>query len=338
MKERPPGGLGAVPWDPELADSIAEWQQWHRTERRSSPHTLTAYQTDLFQFFRFLAQHEGQLVSTSLLQGLRATDFRSWLSDLAIRGKNASSRGRALSSLRGFYRWLEREKGVVNHVVQGLRRPKNAPPLPRALMEKEMDSFFEEAASKQHPKEPQWVINRDHAVLLLLYGCGLRISEALGLDQRDWPPCEMSLKVRGKGNKERLVPLLPYVKEAVDSYLESCPLKASPDKNGKRPLFLGLQGKRLSPRIIQNKTAVLRRILSLPEKTTPHALRHSFATHLLTKSGDLRGVQELLGHASLSSTQRYTDLDRESLLNTFDQFHPEGKKCKNAIDRKNESR
>jgi integrase/recombinase XerC len=302
--------------DPALAGALADWRAWLADERRASSHTLSAYETDLAGFLGFLAEHLGGDPSLADLATLKATDFRAWLARRARDGLAKSSTARAMSTVRGFFRRLEKRDLVSNPAVRAVRTPKLPQTAPKPLTEQGARDVMATVGSLA--KEP-WIAKRDAAVLLLLYGCGLRIGEALGLTRgRLGDMAKGAMTVRGKGNKDRMVPVLPVVSEAVRDYLASCPY-AGGDSD---PLFLGARGKALDPAIVQKEMRAVRRVLNLPETATPHALRHSFATHLLGGGGDLRTIQELLGHASLSTTQRYTAVDSAKLLDVYRAAHP----------------
>jgi integrase/recombinase XerC len=302
--------------DPALAGALADWRAWLADERRASPHTLQAYETDLAGFLGFLAAHLGGDPTLADLAGLKAADFRAWLAQRARDGLAKSSTARAMSTVRGFFRRLEKRDLVSNPAVRAVRTPKLPQTAPKPLSEQGAREVMANVGAMA--KEP-WIAKRDAAVLLLLYGCGLRIGEALGLSRgRVADMAKGAMTVRGKGSKDRMVPVLPVVAEAARDYLESCPY-AGGDAD---PLFLGQRGKALDPAIVQKEMRALRRALNLPETATPHALRHSFATHLLGGGGDLRTIQELLGHASLSTTQRYTAVDAAKLLDVYRAAHP----------------
>jgi integrase/recombinase XerC len=232
----------------------------------------------------------------------------------AADGASRTSIARAMSTLRGFFRWLERNGHGGNHAIRAMRSPRQPAGLPKPLTVADADLLIESVDLL--PGEP-WEIQRDVALFVLLYGCGLRISEALGLDRRDAPLGE-TLTVTGKGNKQRILPVLPVIREAIKTYLDLCPWRPAEDG----PLFLGTRGKRLNAGVAQKRLRELRLLLGLPDSVTPHALRHSFATHLLGAGGDLRTIQELLGHASLSTTQRYTAVDTDSLMAAYRAAHP----------------
>ncbi len=300
----------------ELRAALADWRRWLAAERRASRHTLAAYERDLADFLVFASGHLGDRLTFGHLGRLRAIDFRAWLAARAGRGLQASSTARALSVVRGFFRWLEKRGLAANPAVGAIRTPKVPRSVPRALSQEEASEALERVEGLD---DRIWVNKRDTAVCLLLYGCGLRLGEALALRRRDAPTAgQDSLLITGKGRKQRIVPLLPTVAAAIDDYLAACP-HALP---GEGPLFVGIRGGALGPRQVQQRLSELRRLLGLPESATPHALRHSFATHLLAGGGDLRAIQELLGHASLSTTQRYTDVDTAGLLAVYRKAHP----------------
>lgn len=301
---------------PDLAAAVRDWQAWLRDEKRASPHTCLAYQRDLTHFLAFLMGHQGQHATLADLAALRTADFRAWLAVRAAAGLKRSSTARALSTLRGFFRWLKRRGLADNAALASLRTPKVPKAVPKALTAAEAE---EAIATVAELSDDDWIGKRDCAVLLLLYGCGLRIGEALGLTRGMAPKSgQDSLLVTGKGNKQRMVPLLPVVTAAVADYLAACPFVQAKDA----PLFLAKRGGPLTARRVQQRMQDLRALLGLPESATPHALRHSFATHLLAGGGDLRAIQELLGHASLASTQRYTEVDVAGLLEVYDRAHP----------------
>lgn len=301
---------------PDLAAAITAWQDWLKDEKRASPHTCLAYRRDLADFLGFLADYRGGAVGLTTLQALTIGDLRAWLAARAGAGLARSSTARALSTLRGFFRWLKRRGLADNAALAGLRTPKLPKAVPKALTAAEAE---EAIATVAELSNDDWIGKRDTAVLLLLYGCGLRIGEALSLTRARAPrPGQQTLLVTGKGNKQRMVPLLPVVTEAIADYLAACPFAQQKDQ----PLFLAKRGGPLTARQVQQRLQALRQLLGLPDSATPHALRHSFATHLLAAGGDLRAIQELLGHASLASTQRYTEVDVAGLLEVYDRAHP----------------
>ena len=294
----------------EIKQLIAQWQSWLLNERRYSPHTLDAYSRDLSGFFDFAAEHLGKVPETADLAKLEVRDFRAYLSQRAARHIDKSSLARELSTLKNFFKWLARYDILRNTALYVIRTPRRAKVLPKAL---EVNDTFNVIDEAQNLASNSWQGLRDTAIFTLLYGCGLRISEALSLNVGDIGNNDF-LRIKGKGNKERIVPLLPVVVENINKYLAECPYQP---KQGE-PLFLGARGDRLVPRIIQRQMQKIRAYLGLPDNLTPHALRHSFATHLLAEGTDLRSIQELLGHASLTTTQRYTDVQIETLKKEYD--------------------
>ena len=303
---------------PAVITAIEAWLSWHAHERRSSPHTLDSYSRDLSAFLTFMTNHLGFPPGLDDLSALKITDFRSYLARRAGDGLARSSTARALSTLRGFFKFLDRRGLAQNAAIGGLKTPKVPKSVPKALPQ--ADALEAVEAVGVLSDEP-WLANRDIAILTLLYGAGLRIGEALSLNRRDAPK-EGSMVITGKGNKQRVVPILAVVADAIDDYVATCPYALKPDD----PLFVGARGKRLNPGVVQRQMRRLRAILGLPETATPHALRHSFATHLLAGGGDLRTIQELLGHASLSTTQRYTDVDETRLSAVYNETHPRARR------------
>lgn len=291
-----------------------------RHERRASDHTLAAYSQDLSGFLTFLAEHLGELPTLAALGSLSPADFRAWLAARFRAGLARTSTARALSVVRNLFRWLHKRGLAENPAISAIRTPKVPQSVPKALSaEQAADTLDSVAELDDRP----WVAKRDSAVLLLLYGCGLRIGEALSLRRRQAPrPSQEALLIIGKGGKERVVPLLPVVTAAIDDYLAHCPHPLAADG----PLFAAIRGGPLRPRQIQARLQSLRPLLGLPETATPHALRHSFATHLLAAGGDLRAIQELLGHSSLSTTQRYTAVDPSALLSVYERAHPRARR------------
>ena len=299
--------------DDEVSRMVAQWQRDLGSVRRLAPKTLEAYSRDLGQFLNFLGPHVGGPVSVAALAELRAADFRAFMARRRDEGIEARSLARGLSAIKSFLRFLEREGIVTTEALNTVRAPKAKKSLPKALTVIEAKATLTTTAEME---ERPWVAARDIAVLTLCYGAGLRISEALGLSRADLEG--PTLRVTGKGSKTRLVPLIEAVHQAVEAYLALVPFKLTPSQ----PLFRGVKGGVLAPRLIQSRMAELRGALGLPPGATPHALRHSFATHLLGRGGDLRAIQELLGHASLSTTQIYTAVDSERLLKAYRAAHP----------------
>lgn len=295
-----------------IAELVTDWENWLRFEKKISPNTFDAYSRDVQFFTEFVAYHTGEDVTAETLENLKAGDMRAFLADRKKEGLSTSSMARTLSSVRSFYKKLEKDGVLHNPHIRTVRSPKIPSRLPRPISPAQSTELLNTLDQEQN-----WVDARDLAVMTLLYGAGLRINEALSLNYDDRPQSE-TMTIIGKGSKERLVPILPIIRKAIDQYISICPFAFG--KN--TPLFFGMRGKRLNARAIQLRLQNLRRQLGLPETATPHALRHSFATHLLEAGGDLRTIQELLGHASLSSTQRYTDLDTAKLLEVYNNTHP----------------
>jgi integrase/recombinase XerC len=307
--------LSILPTDATLRKYITQWLEWMAHQKASSRHTVTAYEIDLRHFLTFINGHSGGEVSAATLTGLSLRDFRSWLAARHAQNSSATSTARAVSVVRSFYRYLKKQHGLENTAIFHLRTPKLAKALPKALGEAQaLESLDAVGADRKEV----WLQLRDIALLTLIYGCGLRISEALGLTPSDLPAGAATVTLTGKGNKQRMVPVLPQVHEAITAYKESCPHTLT----HKEPLFRGLRGKPLQPALFQKEIRLLRATLGLPETATPHAFRHSFATHLLASGADLRTIQELLGHADLSTTQRYTKVDTQRLLSAYQKAHP----------------
>ena len=301
---------------PDVAAEIDGWLRFLGAEKRMSPKTLEAYERDVRQFLAFLAGHLGGTPSLRQLARLTPADVRAFMA--ARRGDGAGNRTlmRGLAGARSFARYLERNgKGKVG-ALSAVRTPKLARSLPKPLPIAAAKQIADIELRLGEARDP-WVIARDAAVLGLLYGCGLRIAEALSLRRKHMPKSDV-LTVTGKGSKTRMVPVLPQVAKLIADYVTLCPVELPPDG----PLFVGHRGGPLSPRIVQLTMVRLRGALGLPDSATPHALRHSFATHLLARGGDLRAIQELLGHASLSTTQVYTAVDSERLLEAYTSAHP----------------
>lgn len=299
---------------PALQTALEDWLTSERALKGSSPNTLKAYEHDVRVFISFMTLHRGERQGLGPLSDISVSDMRSWMAQERRNGISARSLARALSAVKTFYRWLAQREGFEPTVVLSARAPKFQKKLPRPLSVKDARAVMDRVDLQA--SEP-WVAARDQAVVTLLYGCGLRISEALGLTG-DAAPLGDTLRIRGKGGKDRVVPVLPLAQEAVAEYVRLCPYDL-PDAS---PLFRGVRGGALNPRAIQKLLEQVRLQLGLPAKATPHALRHSFATHLLSAGGDLRTIQELLGHASLSTTQTYTAVDHARLLEVYSQTHP----------------
>lgn len=303
----------------DVQAEIARWLAHLRSERRLSPKTLEAYERDLRQCLMFLSQHWGGPVSLKAFADIEATDVRAFMASRRADEVGGRSLMRALAGLRSFGRFLEREgKGKVG-ALSAIRAPKIAKSLPKPIQIQAAKQMADADIRAGENRDP-WIWARDAAVMALLYGSGLRISEALGLNRRDIPEPGKGdvIVVTGKGNKTRMVPVLQTVLTLIQTYIAMCPHPLT----AHRPVFVGARGGPLSPRIIQLTMERLRGALGLPDSATPHALRHSFATHLLSRGGDLRAIQELLGHASLSTTQIYTGIDAERLMDVYKTTHP----------------
>jgi integrase/recombinase XerC len=302
---------------PDVTAEIGRWLGYLGAERRMSEKTLEAYGRDVGQFLGFLAEHMGGPPSLRQLAKLTPADVRAFMASRRSGGAGSRTLMRGLAGARSFARFLERNgKGKVG-ALAAVHAPKLARSLPKPLAIKDARRMTETEVRDGETREP-WILARDAAVLSLLYGSGLRIAEALSLKSKEAPGTGDTLTVTGKGNKTRMVPVLPQVAKSIADYIALCPHDLPPDG----PLFTGARGGPLSPRVVQLAMARLRGALGLPDSATPHALRHSFATHLLARGGDLRAIQELLGHASLSTTQIYTAVDSERLLEVYASAHP----------------
>ena len=291
----------------DVKNLIHQWQDWLKNERRYSEHTLDAYFRDLSEFFGFFNDEK---ISVADLGKIDVRDFRGYLSYRAGRYLEKSSIARGISAVKNFFKWLDRNDIVKNSAISIISSPRRPKVLPKAM---DVDDTFKFLKESEFWEKNSWQGLRDKAIFTLLYGCGLRISEALSLNIGDITNNDF-VRIKGKGNKTRIVPLLPVIIENINAYLNECPYHL---KNGDA-LFLGARGERLSPRIIQRQMQKIRAYLGLPDNLTPHALRHSFATHLLAEGTDLRSIQELLGHESLTTTQRYTDVQIEKLHKEYE--------------------
>lgn len=299
---------------PAARDALETFLAHQRGIRGASENTITAYCSDITEFLVFMTGHNGQTQGLGALARISTQDMRAWMARTRTGGVGARSLARKLSAVKVFYKWLAAREGFEPTAVLSTRSPKFTKKLPRPLAEDAARDVLD-IASLQSDKP--WVGLRDTAVLTLLWGCGLRISEALGLTGED-APLPQVLRIVGKGGKERVVPVVDAARDAVDAYVRACPY----DLPGQGPLFRAIRGGPLSPRSIQQVMAQARMQLGLPASATPHALRHSFATHLLNAGGDLRSIQELLGHASLSTTQAYTAVDTLRLMEVYAKAHP----------------
>ncbi len=296
------------------ADALERWLAELSAVGGKAVNTIEAYRTDVLGFLEFVQNHEGDALGTAALGRLKTRDMRAWMAHERARGVGARSLARSLSAVKNFVGWLAERDGFDPSAVLMTRAPRFKKKLPRPLDVNAAQAMLE---TVELQSTTDWVAKRDVAVVTLLYGCGLRISEAVGLTGRVLPMA-VTLRIKGKGGKERLVPLLPAAVRAVEAYVDAAPFEFEGDE----PLFRGVRGGALNPRMIQKVMENTRAQLGLPATATPHAMRHSFATHLLNAGGDLRAIQELLGHASLSTTQAYTAVDTARLLEVYETAHP----------------
>lgn len=299
---------------PGLRDALERWLSELAAVGGRSPNTVEAYRTDVLSFLAFLQEYEGDTLGTGHLARLTTRTMRAWMAHERGRGLSARSLARALSAVKNFVSWMAEREGFDPSAVLMTRSPKFQKKLPRPLAEDAARAMID---TVELQSTTDWIARRDMAVVTLLYGCGLRISEALSLAGRALPLGE-TMRITGKGNKERLVPVVPAARRAMEGYLDACPFDITPDS----PVFRGARGGPLNPRLIQKVMEKARAQLGLPATATPHAMRHSFATHLMNAGGDLRAIQELLGHASLSTTQAYTAVDTARLMEVYDAAHP----------------
>ena len=299
---------------PAATDALRDWLAHAKAVKGAADNTLVAYQGDVLDFLSFITLHKAEPQGLRALERITVSDMRAWMAQTRSDGVGARSLARKLSAVKAFYRWLAEREGFEPTAVLSARAPKFQKKLPRPLAEDAARNLID--AIEMQSEKP-WVSARDVAVVTLLWGCGLRISEALSLKGAD-APLPATLRITGKGGKERLVPVLPAARDAVDDYLRHCPNETAPDG----PLFFAIRGGALSPAAIQKVMARARMQLGLPSSATPQAMRHSFATHLLHAGGDLRAIQELLGHASLSTTQAYTGVDTAHLMDVYARAHP----------------
>lgn len=301
---------------PSLSDRLERWLIHAQAISGRAPNTIEAYRRDVLGFLSFQTQHHGGRFAANALGTLTKSDMRAWMAAERARGVSPRSLARALSAVKTFSRWLSDQDGFNATVILATRAPKQATRLPRPVSPQAAKEMLETIGLQT---TTPWIAARDTAVITLLYGCGLRISEALGLTGADLPLRD-TLLIRGKGGKERIVPVIAPARDSVQQYAKLCPFPLDKDK----ALFKGARGGPLGARRIQHATQSVRLQLGLPATATPHALRHSFATHLLAAGGDLRSIQDLLGHASLSTTQAYTAVDTTQLLETYHAAHPKG--------------
>jgi integrase/recombinase XerC len=297
--------------DKETNLLIGKFLRFLEVEKKYSNHTLNSYRTDIFYFVDFIYRDKGQIVGKSNLESLTIHDFRKWLSERLSNHVN-SSNARALAALRSFFAFLNRNNFLKNSEIKKIKTPKIAKAIPKSVDQIDIEKIFAEIAKIQ---KIEWQFKRDRALLSLVYGCGLRISEALAVSKKSLENSQ-TLIVTGKGKKQRMVPLLQVVKNRIDEYLSACPFKLLYDQ----PIFLSLKGASYTRRDFSGLILKVRKNLNLADTITPHAFRHSFATHLLEAGGDLRTIQELLGHENLSTTQRYTKIDKTRLLSVYEKF------------------
>lgn len=313
---------GLAPVSPGATAALQQWLSHQSSLNGAAQNTIEAYQNDLLNYFAFMAGHLGEGGGMAQMKAVRLADVRAWMAQERTRGVSARSLARSLSAVKSFYRWLSERDDFDATAILSARSPKFQSKLPRPLA---VDAARAMIETVELQSAKNWIALRDVAVVTLLYGCGLRISEALGLRARD-APLPDNLVIKGKGGKERMVPVLPAARDAVNAYLGACPFDPTPDE----PLFRGARGGPLNPRLIAKSMEQARMQLGLPSTATPHAMRHSFATHLLNAGGDLRAIQELLGHASLSTTQAYTAVDTARLMEVYDRAHPRANATQSA--------
>lgn len=299
---------------PAQLNLVDDWLGVKSALEGSSPNTLVAYRRDVLDFLSFLTIHSGNKNGASQLDSIDQVSMRSWIAENRRSGKTSRSIARQLSSVKSFYKWFAKRRGIDPTMVLITKAPKFQKKLPRALSK---EAAKEISQSIDLTDNEPWVIARDTAVILLLYGCGLRISEALSLKYSEMPLTD-TLKIQGKGDKFRIIPILQIAREAVENYLNTLPFTL----NGNDNIFRGVRGGSLNPRSIQLVMKLIREKLGIASNATPHSLRHSFATHLLTSGADLRSIQELLGHSSLSTTQIYTSVDSSRLMEVYSKTHP----------------
>jgi integrase/recombinase XerC len=293
---------------------FAVWQDTLREEKRLAENTLLAYQRDLRSFFTFLELYKGESVTSKLLANLTITDIRAYLAKRSRENYAKTSTSRNVAVLKSFFSFINQRLNLKSTLVEQISHPKLPKSLPKPL---KADEIFETMDLALEFQADDWVGKRDQALIMLLYGCGLRISEALNLNRNEIEGKSL-LVIKGKGGKERIIPLLDKIYPLIKNYIEACPYQI----DGTMTLFLGAKGKKLQPAILQRQIKKLREALGLPATVTPHALRHSFATHLLENGGDLRAIQELLGHSSLSTTQKYTEVNTKKLNAMYHKIHP----------------
>jgi integrase/recombinase XerC len=308
----------------DLQKHLTEWYTLLAQQRGYSQHTIRAYESDLKIFLNFIANHLGHIVSLDTLEKLQVRDFRAWLVFRQNENSLPVSNARALSVIRGFFKYMMKFYGLKNDSVHAVRMKRTSKTLPKAMpIQSALDAI--QQIGNINENVDTWIKLRDKAVLMLLYGCGMRISEATSISLRAFQEAQDFIIIHGKGNKERTVPLLPSVRNSVIEYLDSCPYAISPEMS----IFRGARGKELNPGVFRGRVQMLRNMLGLPKFASPHAFRHSFATHLLNEGTDIRTLQELLGHTSLVATERYTKISTNKLLEEYANSHPRAQKTKN---------
>jgi len=299
--------------DDDLKDIYLKWHKWMQEEKRYSPHTSSSYKTDLAMFFSFLNEHMAGTLNKKHLEDITIQDIRSWLTKLKTQEYTITSYARYLAAIRNFFRYLKRFENITNDSALNLKIKRRGRSLPKDLSF--IDTQLAQDESFQVSKE-LWTQLRDFAIITLIYACGLRISEALSITKNDLKG--QYITVTGKGNKMRSIPILDTAKDAIQQYLDHCPFNLESDA----PIFLGTRGKKMNVSVFQSQIRKIRNNLGLPSSVTPHAFRHSFATHLLSNGADLRSIQELLGHKNLSTTQIYTSVDSKRILDVYNKSHP----------------
>ena len=300
----------------KLNSLIKEWASYNINLRNLSENSVKAYSLDLRDFLNFSFK-KSVVVLKSDLSNISAHTIRLWILSLRNRSVKASSLSRKISSLKNFFHWLENSHNIFNSAISKLDSPKKDSKLPRPIAVNDIKNLF---SAFENKKEKRWIISRNQAIFLLLYTCGLRISEAINMKTNELP-LNTSILVKGKGKKERMVPILNIANQAIENYTKQCPYPISNSEY----VFLGIRGNRMLPRSFQKAMERARNSIGLPSSTTPHSLRHSYATHLLNAGTDLRSIQKLLGHSSLSSTQIYTQIEQKRLLQVYKSTHPREK-------------
>ncbi len=306
----------ALPITEDLNTTILNWHNWLKKEKFYSNHTISSYQSDLSMFLVFINQHHGTIVDKNILKDISLQDIRSWLVTLKNNRYHITSYARYISALKNFFKYLNKFENIDNKNIHHIKIKNQRRHLPKCIDTSEVNMTISEAS--QISDKP-WIKLRDLALITLIYGCGLRISEATSLKPNDLN--QDFITVLGKGNKQRSVPILPAVTKAIDDYIEICPFHI--EKN--QPLFKGARGDALNPHVFQKQIRIIRNNLGLPNNITPHTFRHSFASHLLSNGADLRSIQELLGHSNLSTTQIYTHVDNNKIMQIYTKCHPRGK-------------